>query len=612
MKTKTQRFKDSSPRLFEYRDWEKPADRLSCLVSQYVDRFNLSEVYATYKGGGASAYDPKALLTGVLISFLNNKYSYRDLQDSFAYDMRVRWLVGGTQPSHMTIWRFLNNHLGKLVFDCFRQLLYILVDAGLIDIAVIYIDGTTIESRASRYSIVWRKEVNRRAKACSEKIEALLAMIQGETVELPKDDNGILTDEAIATVNKKLADSGSGAPGQDDAPASAGKGAGSREKAKAARETREAIDRLRGHREDLTAMGSCNSLSRTDRGAAGMRPKDDVRKTGPNLAMHNMQIATSSHFITGVGLFRTPSDAATFPIFLKDTLNTYEQIRAWLMVKFLTKGVNTEQDRRNFLMLVLNGPVPDIAAVADAGYGTPANYNLCAGLNVKPYLKYPTYDYERQLARRREGTEPKDRDFHFACFPYDSATDTFVCPAQQRLALVATAPPDDRHPKGTATYACDNCADCPLLERCRQKGTFDDKGRRTGQADTEWRDLKAEAKLLLDTGRGRELLRNRTLEPEPAFSHIKVCHHYRRLRHFNPLRALIDVTLMCMARNIAKAAAVLGAEGAAGPRGGRPSAPLASPAAAEAGKTSKIRKSEKRAARSVIFVPAASWRLAAA
>ena len=53
-----------------------------------------------------------------------------------------------------------------------------LVEKGCLSLEVAYIDGTKIESRANRYTFVWRKSIERYKERLEDKIHKVLGMIE--------------------------------------------------------------------------------------------------------------------------------------------------------------------------------------------------------------------------------------------------------------------------------------------------------------------------------------------------------------------------------------------------------------------------------------------------
>ena len=75
------------------------------------------------------------------------------------------WICGGKQLSFATINRFRSNHMIKCIDFYFDAVVSILVEKGVISLEEQYVDGTKIESKANKYTFVWKKTVEKnRAK----------------------------------------------------------------------------------------------------------------------------------------------------------------------------------------------------------------------------------------------------------------------------------------------------------------------------------------------------------------------------------------------------------------------------------------------------------------
>ena len=84
-----------------------------------------------------------------------------------------------------------------------------LVDMGYITLREIYIDGTKIESKANRYSFVWRKSVERNKAKLESKIRSILSQIEegiaqdNEPDDEPPPINSKELKERIAAINRE-------------------------------------------------------------------------------------------------------------------------------------------------------------------------------------------------------------------------------------------------------------------------------------------------------------------------------------------------------------------------------------------------------------------------
>ena len=97
-------------------------------------------------------------------------------------DIHYIWLAAQERPDFVTINRF-RNRVKNEVNNIFTQVVLLLADRGFITLDEEYIDGTKIESKANKYTLVWRKTgENNRAKL-QEKMRVLLQQIDEEIVK---------------------------------------------------------------------------------------------------------------------------------------------------------------------------------------------------------------------------------------------------------------------------------------------------------------------------------------------------------------------------------------------------------------------------------------------
>jgi transposase len=96
-------------------------------------------------------------------------------------------------------------------------------------------------------------------------------------------------------------------------------------------------------------------------------------------------------------------------------------------------------------------------AVADVGYYHGEEVKTCLAAGITPYVAHPITSANQKL-----GLFSKDD------FTYDRATDTYQCPAGERLTFRFATVELGRHIRYYATPAC---RACPLKQRCtRNKG----------------------------------------------------------------------------------------------------------------------------------------------
>ena len=321
------------------------------IVSSIVDNLNLESFRKLYKERGRSTYHPRMMLKVILYAYMNNIYSCRRIEKLLLRDIHFIWLSGYQKPDFVTINRF-RNRVKEEINNIFTQVVLTLAAKGFITLDVEYIDGTKIESKANKYTFVWRKSVEKHREKLLKKISVLLEQVEdviaqdntagrNEQVEFTP---SMLTD-IIDEVKESLA----------DAPVPSDKEGRKRlkEKERQVKQLEEHRDKLQEYDNHLETMGERNSYSKTDPDATFMRMKEDAMNNGQTKPGYNLQIGTEEQFITDFALFPNPTDTLTFIPFEESFFHRY-------------------------------GKLPQ-KAVADAGYGSEENYRFMDGNGVEVY-----------------------------------------------------------------------------------------------------------------------------------------------------------------------------------------------------------------------------------
>ena len=204
----------------------------------------------------------------------------------------------------------------------FTQVVLLLSSRGFISLNVEYIDGTKIESKANRYTFVWRKTVERNRERLMKKIHVLLEQIDDAIAR----ENSSESDEEIAFTPAMLTEmAGELRSALEQVPEPSTK-----EGKAALKKTRRQLKELEGHRDKLQeydnhlkTLQERNSYSKTDKDATFMRMKEDAMRNGQTKPGYNLQIGTENQFITDFALFPNPTDTLTMIPFLQSFSNRY-------------------------------------------------------------------------------------------------------------------------------------------------------------------------------------------------------------------------------------------------------------------------------------------------
>ena len=146
------------------------------LLDALVDNLMLDNVYKLYKPSGRKPYHPQMMLKVILYAYMNNIYSCRRIELLLKRDIHFIYLAGYEQPDFITINRF-RNRVKKEINNIFTQVVLVLAAKGLISLDVEYIDGTKIESKANKYTFVWKRTVEKNRAKLQEQIRTLLLQV---------------------------------------------------------------------------------------------------------------------------------------------------------------------------------------------------------------------------------------------------------------------------------------------------------------------------------------------------------------------------------------------------------------------------------------------------
>ena len=485
-----------------------PQDDPVRVVDSMVESLDLKDFRKLYKEKGRCPYHPKMMLKVIIYAYMNNIYSCRKIEKQLQRDIHYIWLAAQERPDFVTINRF-RNRVKNEINNIFTQIVLILAEKGFITLDVEYIDGTKIESKANKYTFVWRKTVEKNRAKLQEKIRVLLEQIdeviaqdkaaEAESVEF--------TPETLTSIIGELRDALSAEPEPED-----------KNRKKQLREKKKHIKELEKHRDKLSEydgrleqIGERNSMSKTDPDATFMRMKEDAMNNGQTKPGYNLQISAENQFITDFALFPNPTDTLTLIPFFNSFLNRY-------------------------------GHLPSVA-VADSGYGSEENYRFMDEAGMEAYVKYNRFHLEQR-------PHYKPNPFHHDNFHYNAEEDYYVCPMGQHMTRIGTAHSKTAsgYRSESARYRAQNCKGCPLRCLCyKAKGD-----RRTIEVNHRLNEYKRKARELLTSEDGLKRRGRRCVEPEAVFGQMKFNMAYRRFRHFGKDKVTMDFAFFAIAFNLKK------------------------------------------------------------
>ena len=489
-------------------DRDIPKDDPVRILKSVIESLDLSGFKKLYHERGRSPYHPKMMLMVILYSYMNNVYSCRKIEKLLYRDIYYIWLSGYQKPDFATINRFRNrvkNEIGHI----FTLLVSILVEKGFVTLEVEYLDGTKIESKANKYTFVWRKSVERNREKLLEKIRVLLQQINEQMAQDKAADVDTLelTPQTLCEISKEFKEALGSAP---EAKTKEEKAA-QRGKNKMFKELERHGEKLAEYNSRLEQMEGRNSISKTDPSATFMRMKEDAMCNGQTKPGYNLQISSENQFITDFALFPNPTDTLTFIPFLGSFPGRY-------------------------------GRFPK-RVVADSGYGSEENYRFMDEAGIEGFVKYNRFHLEHR-------PRYKPATFHPDSLYYNEEGDYYICPMGQRMSRSGTVQTrtEGGYISESACYRAIRCKGCPLRCLCYKAKA----NQRTIRVNHRLNAYKRKACELLPSEEGIKERGRRCIEPEAVFGQMKSNMAYRRFRHMGKDKVLMDFTFFAIAFNIKK------------------------------------------------------------
>ena len=152
-----------------------PEDAPVRLLNAQLEELEYGKLYEAYSSKGRkSAADPRVLFKVLVHGYLCGIYSSRKLEEACQYRIDFRWLLEERKaPDHSTLARFRTGRCKEAVEDLFYQFVRKLEEVGETDHKAVFIDGTKLESRAGRYTFVWRKTIEKRLGQVKDKLKSM-------------------------------------------------------------------------------------------------------------------------------------------------------------------------------------------------------------------------------------------------------------------------------------------------------------------------------------------------------------------------------------------------------------------------------------------------------
>lgn len=117
-------------------------------------RLDYTALEVAYYGYGRRPFHPRTILGLIVYGVILRQWTLRELEQLAVRDVGAWWICGGHQPDHSTIGKFVQLHAETLSAEFFHALVQWVIQRLKLRVGTAAIDGTVIESAASRWQAI--------------------------------------------------------------------------------------------------------------------------------------------------------------------------------------------------------------------------------------------------------------------------------------------------------------------------------------------------------------------------------------------------------------------------------------------------------------------------
>lgn len=472
----------------EVQEEEKIRRYLRFLEESGVGKVISEGILNNTKNGGRPTCDYFRLFATVLYGFAHDKYTLRQLETAFRFDLRYLTLMNYERVDHTTIARFINriilpntDRIYMLICKQIRKELGIRFDDA-------FIDGTKFEANANKYKFVWKPT------AFHKKMTASAYALMDEHGIGIGEKQELISSAAIARALTELEKKKDGMDREEYASVQKGLAA--------------MLEKVLEYEEKEAICGpNRKSYYKTDRDATAMCLKADYYSgLGSNMhAAYNVQALV----IKGV----------VFAFHVSDSRTDYSQFVPVLEGFF---GYYGEYPKR---------------VCADAGYGTIGNYRFLKENGIENYVKYLSWE------GNMNGNYPD-------CYTVnDDGTITCLSGMIGKKTKIENRHPRN---SSAVFFRIKGCRSCPFSSFCKKFMKNRDEDYKIFEVVLEQETYKKEATRNLLSPKGIEMRVNRSIQVEGVFGIIKQDYGRDRLQRRGIMKVKLEMALKFLGLNIAK------------------------------------------------------------
>ena len=332
-----------------------PESHLARYVAAVVEDLDLSEIVRVYAGHGSDAYHPATLLSLLIYGYATGTFSSRKIERATYDSLAFRYIACNMHPDHDTLATF-RRRFGKQFESTFVQVLQIAHDNQLSSFGTVSFDGTKIHANASRHSALSYEHAVKLEAQLKAEVQELFALAEAaDQADVP--DGMSVPDEIVRRED------------QIKAITQARVKIEARAKERYAREKAEFDAKMAAREAKEAETGKKTGGKKPTPPTETPRACDQVNLTDDESRIMKVAGGGFEQCYNAQAVVDTESMLVVVP-YVTQATNDKQQIEPALeKIGALPEGMNTPK-----------------SLLADTGYFSERNVDLCLDANVDPYI----------------------------------------------------------------------------------------------------------------------------------------------------------------------------------------------------------------------------------
>jgi transposase len=356
-----------------------PENHLARFVVEIVERLDLGRLTTAYRGRGSDAFHPAMMVALLFYGYATGVFSSRKLERETYDSVAFRYVAANQHPDHDTIANFRKRFLKELS-ALFVQILNVAQQMGVLKLGKVSLDGTKVHANASKHSALsWEHACKIEAQLRAEVEQLMRLAEEADQGEIP---DGMSIPQELERREERLA-----------AIAQAKAAIEARAAERYAREQAAYEQKMAERKAKEESSGRKPGGSPPSPPEPGPRPKDQV-----NLTDADSRIMPAS----GGGFEQAYNAQAAVDV---ETM--------LVVAEHVSQSPNDKQevapalDQLDAVAAVIGKAE---ALIADNGYFSAGNVELCHDHAVEPYIAAGRDAHYPPLAQRLKDPAPLEQD----------------------------------------------------------------------------------------------------------------------------------------------------------------------------------------------------------